>query len=135
MKIQIDLTEEQLDLMINALEVTFRIMMKQGSIVADLLAEMPFKKDFSGERQWERAFDRYLIERDVASKLMTSVADVLYGDYTNRLPEDAHRYSDIWSALRHLQYELHPHDGYDTRAYKPFALSDYPMMIVELVER
>ena len=57
MKLKIELSEEQLQLLIDALEVNFRLMMRQGSAVADLLAQCPDKSKFDDERAWERAFD------------------------------------------------------------------------------
>lgn len=132
MKIQIDLTEEQLQLMINALEVTFRIMMGQGEIVADLLAEMP-RREKCGNH-WDKAFGDYLTRRECAEHQINAMSKTLYGEF-GELVDDTHRYSDMWSALRHLQYNLHPHDdGYDTRASEPFAMSDYPMIKIKLVE-
>lgn len=132
MKIQIELTEEQLNLIINSLEITFRTMMGQGNIVADLLAEIPLKKNYEDDQRWYLAFNRYIIERNAASKVINALSAVLW-DY-GKLPADAHRYSDMWSAFRHLQYQLHPHERYDTRESEPFAMSDYPMIKVELME-
>lgn len=133
MKIQIELTEEQLNLMINALEVSFRIMMGQGAIVADLISNIPRKADYDDEHSWKRMFDKYIVKRSVAGRLIYTLSSVLYDDCV-KIPEDTNRYSDIWSALRHLQYQLHPHDGYDPRKSEPFQVSDYPMMKVELME-
>ncbi len=133
-KIELELTEEQLSLMINALEVTFRIMMGQGNIVADLLAEYPAKSKISDKKRWEAAFSNYLTRKKCAEYQLYAMSKTLYGEY-RELPEDTHRYSDMWSALRHLQYQIHPHDdGWDTRADEPFAMSDYPMMRVNLIE-
>lgn len=133
MKIQIELTEEQLNLIINALEITFRTMMGQGFTVAILMSEIPRKADYDDEQIFKKNLDKCIMERDVAVKLINTLSSVLYG--SDELPKNAHRYSDMWSALRHLQYQLHPHDGYDTRKSEPFQMSDYPMMKVELIER
>lgn len=133
MKLEIELSEEQLALMINALEVTFRIMMGQGSIVSNLLAECPVKSECKDKESWDNAFHMYLARRECAEYQINALSDTLYGAY-GPLPEDAYRYSDMWSALRHLQYQLHPTDHWDVRSSKSFQMSDYPMMKVELIE-
>ena len=47
--------------------------------------------------------------------------------------EDTHRLSDMWSALRHAQYNLQQHkDDWDVRAHKPFQMSDWNMIEVEV---
>ena len=53
MTLKIELTEEQLQLLINALEVNFRFMMGQGNIVADLLSQCPDKSKFDDETAWD----------------------------------------------------------------------------------
>lgn len=107
MKLKIELSEEQLQLIINALEVNFRLMMGQGSIVADLLAQCPDKSKFDNEEDWARAFDRYLLARDFAGMMLNNCGTVLYEN--RNLPKDAHRLSDMWSVLRHTQYNLEKH--------------------------
>ena len=133
MTLKIELSEEQLQLIINALEMNFRIMMGQGSIVADLLAQCPDKTKFDNERSWDRAFERYLISRDFASSLMNCCAETLF--YDERLPKDAHRLSDMWSALRHTQYSLQSNKSeWDVRSSKPFQMGDLDMIKVEVLE-
>lgn len=106
--------------------------MGQGSIVADLLAEFPIKTSENEER-WKDAFNNYLTRRECAEYQIDALSKTLYGEY-GKLPEDTHRYSDMWTALRHLQYQLHPTDDWDIRASKPFAMSDYPMIKVKEVK-
>lgn len=135
MKMQMEISEEQLSLIIKSLEVTFRTMMHQGSIVADLLAEMPLKRNYDNEEKWIKAFDEYLIRRECAKNILDSLSDVLYKDRT-RVPDDCHRICDMWSAFRHSQYELHPHDDcFDIRAREPLQMSDYEMIKVDIGEK
>lgn len=130
MKLKIELSEEQLQLLINALEVNFRFMMGQGNIVADLLSQCPDKSKFDDEA-WNRVFDRYLLTRDLAGKLLKDCSDMMYGSRT--LPEDTHRLSDMWSVLRHTQYNLQQNrDDWDERGNKPFQMSDWDLMKVEV---
>lgn len=130
MKLRIELSEEQLQLLINALEVNFRFMMGQGDIVADLLSQCPDKSKFDDKRAWDRAFERYLLTRDFAGLLMKDCSKTLYGDTAH---EDMHRLSDIWSVLRHTKYNLQQHeDNWDVRGYKPFQMSDWDLIKVEV---
>lgn len=132
MKLQIELSEEQLNLLINALEVNFRLMMNQGSIVADLLSILPDQEKFEAKEDWDRAFERYLVARDDASNVLNALSCILYGN-SNHLPDEARRLSDMWSVLRNVQYQLHPHGGYDVRS-APFQMSDLEMMKIKVLE-
>ena len=130
MKLRIELTEEQLKLLINALEVNFRFMMGQGNIVADLLSQCPDKSKFDDERAWDMVFDRYLLTRDFAGVLLNNCSKTLY---ERTLHEDAHRLSDMWSVLRHTQYNLQQNkDDWDVRSHTPFKISDWDLMKVEV---
>lgn len=132
MKLNIELNEDQLNLLISALEINFRIMMKQGNSVADLLAEYPDKSKCCDEGTWNMAFERYLTSRSDASNVLNALSGILYDNMA--MPKDAHRLSDMWSALRHAQYNLHPHDdGYDVRSCPPIQLGDWPMIKVDIV--
>ena len=133
MKLQIELSEEQLQLIINSLEVNFRLMMNQGSIVADLLSILPDQEKFEEKEDWDRAFERYLVARDDASNVLNALSHILYGN-NNRLPDEAHRLTDLWSVLRNVQYQLHPHDGYDVRNRSPFQMSDLDLIKVKILE-
>ena len=130
MKLRIELSEEQLQLLINALEVNFRFMMGQGSIVADLLSQCPDKSKYKKEKVWNRVFDRYLLTRDLAGKLLNDCSEIMYGI---KPPEDTNRLSDMWSVLRHTQYNLQQsRDDWDVRGNKPFQMSDLELMKVEV---
>lgn len=131
MKLKIELSEEQLQLLINALEVNFRFMMGQGSIVADLLSQCPDKSKFNDEKEWNKVFDRYLLTRDLAGKLLNDCSELMYGN--RLLHEDTHRLSDMWSVLRHTKYNLQQNrDDWDVRGDKPFQMSDWELMKVEV---
>lgn len=131
MKLKIELSEEQLQLLINAIEVNFRIMMGQGDIAADLLSQCPDKSKFDDERKWNRAFDLFLLTRDFAGLLLKDVSRTLYKD---TLHENTHRLSDMWSVLRHAQYNIqhNEEDYHDERSYSPFQMSDWDLMKVEV---
>lgn len=132
MVIRIELSKEQLQLLINALEVNFRFMMGQSDIVADLLAQCPDKSKFDDEKAWNRAFERYLLTREIAGKILKSCSEMLYG--TESLPEDAHRLSDMWSILRNAQYNARgTKDSWDVRSHDPIQLSDWDLMGVRLI--
>lgn len=137
MKISVELSEEQLALLIKALEVNFRLMMpNQGSIAADLLMVCP-SKDGKTEEQWKNCFDAYINNREAATHVLNAAAAIMYGDINNRIEiKDCHRLSDMWSAFRHLQYKMHNvrFDVFDVRSREPFRMSDYEMIKVLLEE-
>lgn len=136
MKLQIELTEEQLQLIINALEVNFRMMQPRcGFIVADLMMQCPKKNNYKTEEGWTRVFEHYLASRENASNILDALYKIMYGDFwQNRDSVDYLRLSDMWSALRHLQYVMHPTDSWDVRSREPIQLSDYPMIKVEVIK-
>jgi hypothetical protein len=130
MTLRIELSEEQLQLLINALEVNFRFMMGQGDIVADLLSQCPDKSKFDDERAWDRVFERYLLSRAFAGMLLKDCSRTLYGEVQH---EDTHRLSDMWSVLRHAKYNLQQHKDYwDVRRYAPSQMSDWNLIKVEV---
>lgn len=134
MKLEIELSKEQLQLLINAIEINFRFLMKQESIVTDLLAvsAVPLKSGKT-DKEWEREFDDWLIRSKFAEKNIRVACETLYKEY---MGQDAHRLSDMWSALRHLQYEQdeEKHD-WDVRSCEPMQLSDYPMISVKEIKQ
>lgn len=135
MKLKIELTEEQLSLLIEALEVNFRMMLNQPSIVADLLCECPAKPKDCDEQKWREQFERYLQRRDDANHILNALCNVLYGESWKKVPIKTHRLSDMWSALRHLQWSLQENRSeWDVRAWSPIQMSDYPMINVEVEE-
>lgn len=135
MKLQIELSEEQLALLINALEVNFRIMMEHGDNAADLLAELPDKEKFQNKADWDKAFEDYLVRRDNAAEVINALSRILYGKYQKSFPKNRDRLSDMWCVLRHAQYLLHQHDdGYDVRSWEPVQMSDYDMIKVDILE-
>lgn len=136
MKIEIELTEEQLALIIQALEIEFRFMMRQGMTVADQLAQdtFPNKDDYADKNKWNRAFEEYLIRRECAETQVNALHDTLYGRYRSELPKTARRLSDMWSAFRHLQWSRLDVKGYDVRSGDPFQMSDWEMIKIKEIE-
>lgn len=132
MKLKIELSEEQLQLLINALEINFRFMMRQGNIVADILTQIPNKNKFEDNDAWNRAFEYYLTARDFAGKELDLLSNFMY---KGTLPEDVHRLSDMWAVLRRLQYNLQPEKSdWDVRRLEPIQISDFELMKVEVLD-
>lgn len=135
MKINVELSKEQLNLIIDALEVNFRLMMRQGSIVSDLLANHVFPNKEKCGKNWQSAFDEWLTKREDASYIIDTLSKILYVPGRD-MPDDCHRMSDMWSAFRHLQWQLlhNDDDHWDVRSIEPFKMSDYDMIKIELLE-
>lgn len=136
MKISVELSEEQLALLINALEINFRMMKpNQAGYIVDFLYEVPNRSEMT-EDTWKRCFERYITSRDDAKIVLDALSKIIYGEYSDSVKKECNRLCDMWSALRHLQYQLHPNnDGYDVRSRKPIQISDYKMIKVELMEQ
>lgn len=134
MKLEIELSEEQLKMIINALEVNFWLMMNQGNIVADLLSVFPDESKFKDKESWDRALDSHILRRDICGKLLCVVANTLY--YDAKIQKSATRLSDMWSVLRHTQYKLRESgDESDVRSYSPIQISDLDLIKVKILEK
>ena len=137
MKLEIELSEEQLKLIINALEVNFRLMMRQGNVVADLLSQIPDESKFDTDESYNRAFHDYILRRNLSGQLLCLAANTLYdGSHVKTwIPDSAHKLSDMWSVLRHTQYILRESgDVSDVRSYSPIQISDLELMKVKVLE-
>lgn len=135
MKIEIELSKEQLNLIIKSLEINFRLMMGQANIVADELAEIPVRKEGATDEQWGKEFAMYLERRNDAECVINALSNILYDRMS--LPDDSRRMSDMWSALRHAQYLTEHHENNDlrdVRSYEPMQLSDWEMIEVKILE-
>lgn len=139
-KIRIEMTEEQMNLMIKALELYFRPMMNQWSGLAEHLAFCSIGGNFNSEDDEYRKekLEKYLVVMGLLKKQFEGIGQFWYKiDYMNfTLPKNARNVSDMWSALRHCQWQLseNKHDC-DVRSGKPMQLGEMPMIKVEIVKR
>lgn len=138
MKLEIELSEEQLKLIINALEVNFRLMMRQGNVVADLLSQIPDESKFDTDESYNRALHDYILRRNLSEQLLCLAANTLYdGSHVKTwITDSAHKLSDMWSVLRNFQYKLHASgDESDVRSCDPIQLSELELIRAKILEK
>ena len=138
MKLQIELTENQLGILIDALESRFRWMMPQQSDLAidSLLNDVAPKKNNYSNEVWSREFDRWIERREHAGEVASTLQRIIYGrPYEDKYP--SHRnISDMWRVLRHTQWEmLDEKFDFDVRECEPIQLGSEPLMKVEVIEK
>lgn len=132
MKINIECNEEQAQLMLTALEVTFRMMMGQPQGLTELLAQDTPWHDKENPMQ----FEKYLVRRNALENILKSACIIAYGIYQERTSDNCRSICDIFSVLR---YEIHEsttgeNDEWYTRETKPIQLGAYdlPKISVEV---
>lgn len=137
-KIEIELNEEQLGMIISALELYFRPLMNQWCDLAEHFATHSVDYYKNGEVD-DAKFNMYLLKRDDITSCLEAINKIMYGRYggyyNKEMQPDVHRVSDMYSAFRHIQFLLHPHDGLDVRSQEPFQLSDMEMIKIRLVDK
>lgn len=138
MKLQIELTENQLNILIDALESRFRWMLPQQSHIAiePLLCDVVPRKDGNDEK-WHKAFNRWLDRKESAMFAAETLQHIIYGKpYVDKYPSHGN-VSDMWSVLRHTQWEMldEKPEFFDVRGDEPIQLGDEPLMKVEVIEK
>lgn len=133
MKLTIECTEGQAQLLLNCLEESFRFRMKQenASLENVLWERYPDKEKC---KDFEKARDRWSEMRVHAEIICKALMDIIYGDGFEGQPKEANEISDMWSVIRHSIYML-DHDGtdfWDVRSDKPMRLSDMPLIKCEV---
>lgn len=97
----VTLTEEQVRVVIAALEEYFRLRMGQGSMFADDMAAI--NCDLSPENpEHRKIFDGFLHRRNHLNSVMQAVFQIAFEPcgYLTRKPDDMLIAEDIWDALR-----------------------------------
>lgn len=138
MKLEMEIKNQQLALIIDALEEYFRIRMGQAHIVADQFAmdTFPNRETFKDPHEFDKAFDRWIEKREHIQSVLQSAIDINYGSHIPSASSDICRnVSDIWCCIRHEQYVTeHSNDGlWDIRSAEPYQLGELPMPKVKIV--
>ena len=135
MRLEVEMTSEQLNLLILSTEVYARALMNQPDMVADILAEDRLFYDKTDPENDIR-FHEWLEKRDVLTEKLRIAFDVMFCD---PYKSDACRnIIDLWRVLRHLQY--HGSDAldkslYDVRASEPFQGGTEPLMKIRIMDK
>ena len=135
MKLEVEMTEEQLNLLILSTEVYGRILMNQPDLVADIIAEDRFfydKEDPDNDRQ----FYKWLKARDELTEKLRVALNTMFRD--SYKSDTCQNLIDIWHVLRHLQYNISDNidkNLYDVRASEPYQGGTEPLMQVRVIEK
>lgn len=124
MKLTIDCTDEQAQLLLNCLEESFRFRMQQSiSFLSIVTADRGFDCEKYGG-----------VSTEMAEGYLRSLMTVLYGAGNTKLTDDTQCISDMWSVIRHEIYIANggEKDTWDVRSSKPIKLGDLPMIKVEV---
>jgi len=135
MKLEMEMTEEQLNLLILSTEVYGRILMNQPDLVADIIAEDRFFYD-KEDPDNDRKFHEWIKARDELTEKLRMALNTMFRD--SYKSETCQNIIDIWHVLRHLQYNISDNidkNLYDVRASEPYQGGKEPLMKVRVIEK
>jgi len=134
MKLEVEMTQEQLNLLILSTEVYARALMNQPDLVADILAEDRFFYD-KEDPENDKKFQEWIASRDEFTEKLRAALNIMFRDFYKS--ESCQNLIDIWRVLRHLQYSISDNIDkslYDVRASEPYHGGTEPLMRVRVME-
>ena len=134
MKLEVEMTQEQLILLILSTEVYARALMNQPDLVADILAEDRFFYD-KEDPENDKRFHEWIAARDEFTEKLRAALNTMFRD--SYKSETCQNLIDIWRVLRHLQYIISDNMDkslYDVRASEPCHGGTEPLMKVSLID-
>ncbi|OON88016.1 hypothetical protein BXO88_02250 [Oribacterium sp. C9] len=135
MKLEVEMTEEQLNLLILSAEVYGRILMNQPDLVVDIIAEDRFFYD-KEDPDNDRKFHEWIKARDELTEKLRAALNTMFRD--SYKSDTCQNLIDIWHVLRHLQYNISDNidkNLYDVRASEPYQGGTEPLMKVRVIEK
>ena len=135
MKLEVEMTEEQLNLLILSTEVYGRILMNQPDLVADIIAEDRFFYD-KDDPDNDRRFHEWLKTRDEMTEKLRVALNTMFRD--SYKSDTCQNLIDIWHVFRHLQYNISDiidKNLYDVRASEPYQGGTEPLMKIRLITK
>ena len=135
MKLEVEMTEEQLNLLILSTEIYGRILMNQPDLAADIIAEDRFFYD-KNDPENDRRFHEWIKDRDEMTEKLRMALNVMFHD--SYKSDTCRNLIDIWRVLRHLQYNISDNIDkslYDVRASEPYHGGTEPLMRVRILEK
>lgn len=136
---KLTVSENQLRVMMIALEDYFRTRMGQFSDLADDLAFCGFDYSQPFDADREKDFYARIDRRDDCQDLMRQAHGkaqprLLASDYYNKTP-DMISAIDLWHVIKHHWWKENPNrKDWTVDAYPPHPESDEPLMIIEPIE-
>ena len=134
MKLEVEMTEGQLNLLILSTEVYGRILMNQPDLVADIIAEDRFFYD-KEDPDNDRKFHEWIKARDELTEKLRVALNTMFRD--SYKSDTCQNLIDIWHVLRHLQYNISDNidkNLCDVRASEPYQGGTEPLMQVRLID-
>ena len=135
MKLEVEMTQEQLNLLILSTEVYARALMNQPDLVADILAEDRFfynKEDPENDRR----FQEWINCRDELTEKLRGALNTMFRD--SYKSDTCQNLIDLWHVLRHLQYNISDNIDkslYDLRTSEPFHGGTEPLMKIRIMDK
>ena len=135
MKLEVEMTQEQLNLLILSTEVYARALMNQPDLVADILAEDRFfynKEDPENDRR----FQEWINCRDELTEKLRGALNTMFRD--SYKSDTCQNLIDLWRVLRHLQYNISDNIDkslYDLRTSEPFHGGTEPLMKIRIMDK
>ena len=135
MRLEVEMTGEQLNLLILSTEVYGRILMNQPDLVADIIAEDRFFYD-KNDPENDRRFHEWIKDRDEMTEKLRVALNIMFRDsYKSDICQNL---IDIWHVFRHLQYNISDNidkNLYDVRASEPYQGGTEPLMKIRLITK
>lgn len=100
MKIEVEMTDEHLNLLIKSVEIYARSLMSQADIVADILAEDKYSYDEEDPNRREK-FDKWLKDREEMTKNLSAAFCAMFGKYPMK-SDTCENLIDMWHTGRML---------------------------------
>lgn len=135
MKLEVEMTEEQLNLLILSTEIYGRILMNQPDLVAEIIAEDRFFYD-KNDPDNDRRFHKWIEDRDEMTEKLRLALNVIFRD--SYKSDTCQNLIDIWHVLRHLQYNISDNLDkrlYDVRASEPYQGGTEPLMQIRIMDK
>ena len=135
MKFEVEMSQEQLNLLILSTEVYARALMNQPDLVADILAEDRFFYD-KEDPENDKKFHEWIAARDELTEKLRSALNIMFRD--SYKSETCQNLIDIWRVLRHLQYSISDNIDkslYDVRSSEPYQGGTEPLMQIRIMDK
>ena len=135
MKLEVEMTMEQINLLILSTEVYARSLMNQPDLVADILAEDSFFYN-KADPENDSKFYEWLKKRNELTERLRVAFDVMFHD--SYKSDSCQNLIDLWRVLRHLQYNLSDNIDkslYDIRASEPYHGGTEPLMKIRIIDK
>ena len=135
MKLEVEMTQEQLNLLILSTEVYARALMNQPDLVADILAEDRFFYD-KEDPENDKRFHEWIVVRDEFTEKLRAALNRMFRD--SYKSETCQNLIDIWRVLSHLQYNISDNMDnslFDLRASEPYHGGTEPPIKVKVIDK